>query len=309
MAAADFKTDDSAQQDRKSLERDLIKSMAGCYTVDFQFAETFAPRGDYAFRERYHESAREYVFVLEETDDMVSLQHLLRVGNPKFDGVPGKTTMIKHWRQDWVFENREFMSYVKDFEWEKLHLPEEVVRGIWTQKVYQVDDAPRYEALGRWVHQQGRHYWDGMTDAPLPRRDRTTRDDYNVLKRDCRVEVFADGSWEIDQDNRKIQRDDAGRDQLICMEKGLETFTPTDFERAPFDRWWKTQDKFWADVRACWAEARDARERLKFALIVDETLMYDAFFALAQRFSVADAYDREAALAGIRGILGRHLVD
>src|SRR5690554_5094832 len=176
----------SSQKDLKSLEKELIKSMAGCYTVDFQFAETFAPTKDYAYRDRYHERAKEYVFVVEESENKISLQHLLRVGNPINDGVEGKTTIIKHWRQDWVYQNREMLSYVKDFEWRKVHLSAEAVRGTWTQQVYQVDDAPRYEGFGRWVHLNGRHYWDGVADAPLPRRDRTTRDDYNVLVRDCR---------------------------------------------------------------------------------------------------------------------------
>jgi len=86
----------SVQQNLKSLEKKLIKSMAGCYIVDFKFAETFSPIDGYEFRDRYYARAKEYVFVIEETDNKISLQHLLRVGNPANDGDPAKTTIIKH---------------------------------------------------------------------------------------------------------------------------------------------------------------------------------------------------------------------
>jgi len=299
----------SSQKDLKSLEKEIIKSMAGCYTVDFQFAETFAPEKDYPFRDRYHERAKEYVFVVEETENKVSLQHLLRVGNPINDGVEGKTTMIKHWRQDWIYENTELLTYHKDFEWRKVRLDPSAVRGTWTQQVYQVDDAPRYEGFGRWVHLNGRHFWDGVADAPLPRRDRTTRDDYNVLVRDCRIEVFAGGGWVIDQDNRKIQRDDAGNDTLLCMEKGLETFSTDTYDAAPFDAWWTQRASFWADVRRCWGELRDGCEGFKFELIVDDVLMYDSFFKLAEKFTDPSNYNSQAATEGIKSILKRHIND
>lgn len=308
MAFSNLKYD-ASQDDRKSLEKELIKSMAGCYTVDFKFAETFAPEAGYEFRERYHERAKEYVFVVEETADKISLQHLLRVGNPINDGVEGKTTIIKHWRQDWIYENQELLSYVKDFEWQKSQLSADVVQGTWTQQVYQVDDAPRYEGFGRWTHHNGRHYWDGVADAPLPRRDRTTRDDYNVLVRDCRIEIFDDGGWMIDQDNRKMLRDDSGKGALLCMEKGLETFTPDDYDAAPFEAWWVKRADFWADVRRCWAELRASCKGFKFELIVDDVLMYDSFFKLAEEFADPNHYDSQAATRQIKSILKRHIHD
>lgn len=300
-------TEVSAQQDLKSLEKKLIRSMAGCYIVDFKFAETFSPIDGYEFRDRYYARAKEYVFVVEETDNKISLQHLLRVGNPSNDDDPDKTTMIKHWRQDWVYENRELLTYDRDFTWRKRQLSADEARGTWTQQVFQVDDAPRYEGYGRWVHEQGRHYWDGVADAPLARRDRTTREDYNVLQRDCRVEVFGSGGWMIDQDNQKLVRDANGHDTLVCMEKGLETFTPADYDRAPFDAWYAKRADFWADVRGCWAELRAARDHIQFELIVDDVLMYDSFFELAEAFADPSDYDSAAAVDGIRSILKRHV--
>ena len=56
-------------------------------------------------------------------------------------------------------------------------------KGTWTQKVFQVDDSPRYEGYATWVHVDGRHYWDSQTDGPLPRREYSKRSDYNVSKK------------------------------------------------------------------------------------------------------------------------------
>jgi len=88
--------------------------------------------------------------------------------------------IIKHWRQDWIYENTEFYIYDHDNKWSFLKLPNDNVKGQWTQKVFQVDDSPRYEGSGSWVYVDGKKYWESTTDAPLPRREYTTRSDYNL---------------------------------------------------------------------------------------------------------------------------------
>ena len=45
------------------------------------------------------------------------------------------------------------------------------VKKQWTQKVYQVDDSPRYSGSATWVHVDGKRYWQNKTGAPLPRRE------------------------------------------------------------------------------------------------------------------------------------------
>ena len=63
----------------------------------------------------------------------------------------------------------------------------------------------RYEGSSTWVHVDGKSLWENITDAPLPRREKTIRDDYNVLKRNNRIEI-TDFGWEHKQDNFKIIR-------------------------------------------------------------------------------------------------------
>ena len=79
------------------------------------------------------------------------------------------------------------------------------VKGQWTQKVFQVDDSPRYEGSGYWVHLDQKSYWENTTSAPLPRREYTKRNDYNVTERGNRQEITSTG-WVHDQNNKKIIR-------------------------------------------------------------------------------------------------------
>ena len=73
-----------------------------------------------------------------------------------------------------------------------------------------------------WVHIDGKSYWENYTDAPLPRRERTIRSDYNVLNRGNRHEIREIG-WVHDQNNKKIVRSE-NKDLVIAMEKGYNTY-------------------------------------------------------------------------------------
>lgn len=278
----------------REFERKLIKSMAGTYSVSFKFAETFAPDKDYKYHDRKYEAAREVVYLLEDSEDKISLQHLLYIG---------KGRMIKHWRQDWHYENREFFNLVKGHEWEKIEISPEMARGTWTQKVFQVDDAPRYEGYGTWVHVDGRNFWESTADAALPRREITTRNDYNVLRRNSHIEIFDNGGWMIDQDNEKIIRSEDNEDSLLCMEKGLEEFIRRDYDATDAMECWERQAPFWADVRQIWSEIRDNQDCIS---IPDDQALYMAQFGLAEQFS-GEEYDSASANTAIRKLLSEHV--
>ena len=80
---------------KKEQDRQAIKAMAGTYFVDFRYAETFAENPDYKLKEPYRASGLEYITVDEETEDKISLLHLLIMENSK-----GEKSIIKHWRED-----------------------------------------------------------------------------------------------------------------------------------------------------------------------------------------------------------------
>lgn len=284
-------TNSALQQDK-----DAIKSMVGIYKVTFDFSETFAPDTSYKYHDRYHSWGIEYVFLVEENEKKISLQHLL---------IANDTTIVKHWRQDWIYENTELYGYYKDNQWIKTVLKPEQIKGQWTQKVYQVDDSPRYEASGTWVHINGKHYWEGTCDAPLPRREFTKRSDYNVMRRHSRMEITTDG-WVLEQDNEKILRQN-GIDKLLCWERGMETFTKGSYDPQPAISWWNKNKAYWADVRTVWSEVYTQKTELKITKKIDNKILFEQLFKIGDDYSKAASYNSEEAKATIKKTIELYL--
>lgn len=278
-------------------DRESIKAMCGIYKVSFDFAETFSPDTAYKFHDRYSEHGIEQVSLVEETPTKIVLQHLLIIND---------STVIKHWRQDWVYENKEIYNFVKDNEWLKITLTAEQAKGTWTQKVYQVDDSPRYESYGTWVHVDGKHYWEGVNDSPLPRREFTKRKDYNVIRRHIRMEIFNDGNWAYNQDNEKIIREN-GKDKLLVWEKGMEYFSKGKYDASPALKYWDKQKVFWADVRKVWDEVFAKNPNLKLAAKIDNKRLYENLFELGDTTCNGKNYVKGSANAEIKKIIDSFL--
>lgn len=272
-------------------DKETIKAMAGCYKVSFEFAETFSPDTGYKYHDRKFDWGIEYVFAVEETDKKISLQHLLIVND---------TMIIKHWRQDWVYENTEILNYYKDNEWRKIKLTPEQAKGTWTQKVYQVDDGPRYEGYGTWLHVDDRHFWESTSDAPLPRREFTKRNDYNVLRRHSRMEL-TDYGWILEQDNEKILRGN-GMDKLICWEKGLEKFHKGNYNCQPAIDWWTKNTQYWSDVRKVWNEVYAQTSILKIEKRINNKVLYEHLFEMGDQY-VKKPYNSAEATAAIKKMI------
>jgi hypothetical protein len=197
----------------------------------------------------------------------------LQVGNPK------NPMIIKHWRQDWLYQNTTFYMYNGDNNWDFEQREKKDVRKQWTQKVYQVDDSPRYEGSGTWVHVDGKSYWENTTTAPLPRREYTKRNDYNITLRGNRHEITNYG-WVHDQDNSKILREDGKQDVVIADEKGYNTYekVPESQCQAAKD-WWIANNSKWEMVRAKWNEVYGQRTALKLETKVSNMPLYKHLFS------------------------------
>lgn len=287
----------SQAQSKKKQDIKAIKSMCGCYEVAFNFAETFAPDKEYEFHANYRSGALEYVFPIEETKDKIVLQHLLVIGD---------TMIIKHWRQDWVYENTDLYTYDKDNSWSYKNLPEQQVKGQWTQKVLQVDDGPRYEGSSSWVHVDGRHYWENTADAPLPRREFSKRDDYNVMVRRNRQEITADG-WIHEQDNDKVLRSATG-DKLLAQEKGMNTYKKVNESKCQVAKeWWEENKSYWADVRAVWDELFASKQTVTIRSKVDDQVLFMKLFALEGELLSKKPYDSTSAKNKIRATIQEYV--
>lgn len=283
-------------QYKKERDRKAILELAGKFHVTFDFAETFSPIKDYQREKLYTNKSIEYIFVLVDEENLISLQHILVI-NERF--------VVKHWRQDWLFENQDLLVFDKNGVWKTKTISKEQAKGTWTQKVYQVDDSPRYQGLGTWVFVDGKRYWESTADAPLPRRQEN-RTDYNVLIRKSRIEL-TDTGWKMDQDNQKVFRNESGEDQLIVWEKGFEVQNRGDYNIQPaLDYWGKHQD-FWADVREIWTEFLDDKKELKLKEKIDNHHLYDHFFQMADQYT-GENYDQQTVREALKSTILSYVI-
>ncbi len=277
-------------QDKKKMDHNAIQSMCGCYEVTFEYAETFSPDTSYQFHDRKTSRGLEWILADEIGDNSIVIQHLLVLGNGM---------VIKHWREDWIYENQDLYTFVKDNLWQYEQLKPEPVKGQWTQKVYQVDDSPRYEGTATWIHADGKHYWESEVDAPLPRREYTQRNDYNVMRRINRHQI-RDYGHVHDQDNRKILRTEAG-DQLIAMEKGMNTYRKVDDSHCKAAQdWWAQSRVFWKDVRIAWEEVYKQKKDLVLLKKVEGQPLWRHLFALGQEANEEGNYQAGMFLGEIK---------
>ena len=238
-------------QNNKSMEfekdKATILKMCGCYKVTFNYTETFVFSTDPSYNSSpdMKESIYELVDLTEESENKLVLQHILQTSSDS------NAFVVKHWRQDWQYEDINIFSYDLNNKWVNKNLKKNDVDGKWSQKVFQIDDMPRYSGIGSWVYLDDQIYWQSTCDAPLARRETKIRSDYNVLNRGNRVEITNYG-WLHEQDNKKIFRTNFS-DEIIAMEKGYNTYEKVDEEKCQMAiNWWKKNSNKWQYVRDNW---------------------------------------------------------
>lgn len=246
-----------------------IEDLCGCFEVTFNYAETFTndTQNEYKAGKLNDKAVVELSLPIEKTDKKVVIQHILVAGGH----------VIKHWREDWTYENANLWTFDGDQTWKKVPAAKpEQVKGTWTQTVWEVDDAPRYQGTSRWVENNSSLYWLNTTDAPLPRREYTKRDDYNVMERTNRLTINGKG-YMHEQDNRKIIRK-GGKDEVLAYEKGYNNYVKVADSKCDAAKTFWTADKaaFWKDVVAVWDNKMAKASTLTLTKDVDGKLMYEA---------------------------------
>ena len=269
-------------------DREAILAMAGTYNVTFEFRETAAIAPDYKLKTKpYTETASEVVVAVEDTPERITLQHLLVVSEKD-----GKAHVIKHWAQIWTWQDTELLDYCgaeDDHLWRKIKLTHEEAAGTWSQLVTSVDDTPRYEGYGKRVHDDGESHWQSNpTRRPLPRREYTTRDDYDYLTVINRHALTPSG-WIHCQDNRKILDREGEQKRVLCYETGLNTYTRSDSTSTEIAlTWWKENGKFWDAVRSFWIlSGEKARESFTYTTHQDGEALNKRLSRLAESKSEA----------------------
>ena len=263
-------------QTKKQKDINAIKSMCGCFEVNFKFAETFSYSKDsiYKSSENYSAGALEWAQLVNDEKNNIIIQHILIAGDED------NPYVIKHWRQDWLYENSDFYYYDHNNKWIYKHKKQNEVKGQWSQKVYQVDDSPRYEGTATWIHVDGRSFWSNSTDAPLPRREITKRQDYNVMLRGNHHEIF-DWGWQHDQDNHKIIRESGKEDFVLAQEKGINNYKRVESKRClAAQNFWKENKDKWSLVRNKWDNIFNYKNDIKLKNKFNEKRLYQYLFSL-----------------------------
>ena len=286
-------------------DRAAILALAGDYRVSFDFLETILFADQEWPARPYRSWATERVYVLEEREDFVSLQHILVMWVVDDGGTRRGPFVQKHWRQDWHFEPAQLLEYRGFERWSRRPLPAEQRHGRWVQSVYQVDDSPRYASIGAWTHQEEASEWHGSDVwRPLPRREHSVRDDYDALAGRNRLTVLPRG-WVHEQDNRKLSFDasDATIQRMRAREVGVNRYDRIrGFDFAAGDAYWQATAPFWAAVRAGW-ERRLARGDLRIARRCGQEPAFAPFFRAAERLRAEDAPSPEEGREEIERIL------
>ena len=274
--AADFQRDRAA-----------ILAMAGEYKVTFDFIETVPYLEGYNLKDRKLSGGHEVVRVIEDTGDFISLQHLLVVGD---DDNP---FVVKHWRQDWRYEPEDVLVFIGGNAWETRTVSARARAGAWSQTVYQVDDSPRYGAVGQWTYENGLAEWTPPREMrPLPRRDMTTRDDYHAIDAVNRHTVASWG-WVHEQDNSKLIL--SGAPRVLAREVAVNTYRRFDaFPVQAADDYWTATKAYWAGVRAEWARVAAENPRFAIALKGETEDLYNPLLGLAVSVQDGDMTAEEA---------------
>lgn len=290
-------------------DRRAILALAGEYRTGFDFVETltYAPGLDRA--QPYQSWATELVFVLEDEPGFISLQHILVMSFVE-DGETRGPFVQKHWRQDWRLEAGRSLGFHGDGRWSVRGVTPEP--GSWTQTVFQVDDTPRYAATGRWDHRGGYAVWESTRAwRPLPRRESSSREDYQALASRHRISVTPDG-WAHEQDNLKavVARGVLDAEMpYLAREQGVARYTRIhdyDFERGR--AYWRATDDYWAEVRRWWREQLDEDGSFELLARVEGRPLFVPMFDYAAKIEASGDFDADAARAWIWDTLGQYLL-
>ena len=271
-------------------DRAAILAMAGPYRTSFDFIETAGFVADYAPSAPYQSWGTEFVYVVADAGDFISLQHILVMRVVLPDGESSEPIVVKHWRQDWHFERRVQHNFIGHNTWQARTLSKAEAAGTWTQRVFQVDDSPRYQAHGEWRHTANHSSWESVqTWRPLPRREFSVRDDYQVLVGRNRHTITPSG-WVQEEDNLKVRLDSATQSPtpsgVLAKEVGLARYERIEnFDWSPGDEYWARTGSFWGDVRAAWESRFATQTTITLKSRVDNQPLFATLFALADEVS------------------------
>ena len=279
----DLRADGLSTQER---DRRAILAMAGTYRVTFDFLEVVPFTPLEKPNAPYQSWGTEKVYVDSDDGKNISLVHILEMRIVQQDGSISEPMVTKHWRQDWQYEPGFIVEYRGRDRWQRRKLSAAESKGAWLQTVYQVDESPRYASVGRWEHSPSFSSWlSGETWRPLPRREWSVRDDYQVLVGNNRHTIAPSG-WIQEENNLKTvltstREIDTAR-PYVAREYGVaryERIRDADFAQA--DGYYEHTKQFWDQVRDEWSQIFVKQGEVTLKGPVDKLGLFQPLFAQA----------------------------
>lgn len=278
------------------LERDrrAILAMAGTYRVTFDFLEVTPFGAQGGPKAPYQSWGTEKVYVDSDTGRFISLVHILEMRIVQDDGKVSEPMVTKHWRQDWTYEPANIVEYQGTDRWERRQLASAQASQRWLQTVYQVDESPRYASVGRWEHTGSFSSWlSDQTWRPLPRREWSVRQDYQLLAGTNRHTILASG-WVQEENNLKAvltpTRELDPSQPYVGREYGVaryERIRDADFAAA--DSYYERTKEFWDQVRDRWSKIFAERGSVTLRGPVDKLGLFQPLFAHAEEIATQGA--------------------
>lgn len=283
----DLRADGLSAQER---DRRAILAMAGTYRVTFDFLEVVPFKPLEKPNAPYQSWGTEKVYVDSDDGKSISLVHILEMRIVQKDGSISEPMVTKHWRQDWQYQPSHIVEYRGRDRWQRRKLNAADAKGVWLQTVYQVDESPRYASIGRWEHSGSFSSWlSAETWRPLPRREWSVRDDYQVLVGTNRHTISPTG-WIQEENNLKTVLTSAraidSSQPYIAREYGVaryERIRDADFAQA--DVYYDRTKQFWDQVRDEWSQIFVKQGEVTLKGPVDKLGLFHPLFAHADELA------------------------
>ena len=187
-----------------------IRSMTGCYLVDYSYVEVESLKPGYTRDPRVYDvnrdkSAKEWITADAVSSSRVRLSRVLFLTD--LAGTVRAGTEIRHQTEDWEYGAPFLYDLVAPRTWQARDL--RATPELWTRRVTNLDDGLRYQCAARWTADTAYPEWTCTSYAPIPGRE--TRDmkrsDYDALERTTRIIAYGQSFLERQDNVKTIHRD------------------------------------------------------------------------------------------------------
>ena len=198
-----------------------IRSMTGCYLVDYNYVEVESLKPGYTRDPRVYDvnrdkSAKEWITADAVSSSRVRLSRVLFLTD--LAGAVRAGTEIRHQTEDWEHGAPFLYDFVAPRTWQVRDL--RATHDLWTRRVTNLDDGLRYQCAARWTADTAYPEWTCTSYAPIPGRETRDmkRNDYDALERTTRIIAYGQSFLERQDNVKTIHRD--GEKSPLAREVG-----------------------------------------------------------------------------------------